>query len=317
VRCSVPLPALAAATLIAGAQESAAHAVAGPRVFPVTLTLDDPGVADEITLPQVTWQRSGGSDGEGTTHEVDLGFEWDKTITEDFALGVADGYDIFRTYGGGTHAGFENVTVIGKYRAAVNAAHEFILSLGVEREFGHTGTTHTGAEPFGSTTPTLYAGKGLGDLPAGWLRPLAVTGELAYTFSDRRLAERQVADPVSGTTTTATNNGASDGWSAGISIQYSLPYLVSQVRDPGLGSFLSHLVPLVEITWSSPATAPSEDRTRWTFAPGVIYLADTFQVGLEALIPGNRAAGTNVGAVAQVHFFLDDIFPRSIGRPVL
>ena len=45
---SLQTAALACAVLIATRPApAAAHAIAGVRVFPVTLTLDDPGVADE------------------------------------------------------------------------------------------------------------------------------------------------------------------------------------------------------------------------------------------------------------------------------
>jgi hypothetical protein len=30
----------------------------------------------------------------------------------------------------------------------------------------------------------------------------------------------------------------------------------------------------------------------------------------------NRQSGTNVGVIAQPHFYLDDIDPRGIGRPI-
>jgi hypothetical protein len=30
----------------------------------------------------------------------------------------------------------------------------------------------------------------------------------------------------------------------------------------------------------------------------------------------NRATGSNIGAIAQLHFYLDDIFPHSLGRPL-
>jgi len=39
-------------------------------------------------------------------------------------------------------------------------------------------------------------------------------------------------------------------------------------------------------------------------------------LGLEAIVPVNRRSGHGVGAVAQLHFFLDDIFPRTFGRPL-
>jgi hypothetical protein len=33
-------------------------------------------------------------------------------------------------------------------------------------------------------------------------------------------------------------------------------------------------------------------------------------------VPLNKSAGPNVGAVALVHFFFDDLFPNSIGKPI-
>jgi hypothetical protein len=51
-------------------------------------------------------------------------------------------------------------------------------------------------------------------------------------------------------------------------------------------------------------------------AVGAIYLADNYQFGLEALIPANKAAGQNVGVIAQFHVFLDDLMPHSLGRPI-
>ena len=36
-----------------------------------------------------------------------------------------------------------------------------------------------------STTPTMYFGKGFGDLPIGCLRPFALTGTLGYRSPTR------------------------------------------------------------------------------------------------------------------------------------
>ena len=52
-------------------------------------------------------------------------------------------------------------------------------------------------------------------------------------------------------------------------------------------------------------------------APGVLYLAQWGEIGVEALIPANKAAGTTVGAVALVHVFLDDLLPTSLGKPLI
>jgi len=127
---------------------------------------------------------------------------------------------------------------------------------------------------------------------------------LSYVVSDRRLNFAQ------------DNGGKPNFWAAGFSVQYSIPYLQSQVKDYGLPDFIGRLVPLVETTWKSPAAAPGGTPATLVVAPGVIYLADTYQVGLEALIPANRAAGPNVGVIAQVHLFFDDLFPTSLGKPL-
>ena len=191
-----------------------------------------------------------------------------------------------------------------------------MLSLGVQRELGGTGTIHTGADHYGATSPTAYFGKGLGDLPIGMLRPLALTGELSYSIADRALKGIQVTDPNSGLISTQFNNGNNNAWAGGLSIQYSIPYLQSQVKDVGLPGLLGDLVPVVEFTWTSPATSPSTQGTTWIAAPGVIYLAQWGEIGLEALIPLNKAAGTNVGVVGLVHVFFDDLLPNSLGKPL-
>jgi hypothetical protein len=309
----------AATVLAAGLSGAHAHAIVGPRVFPVTLTLDDPGVADEASVPTISYQRSGAEDGPGPVHETDIEFEYDKRITRDFGLGLNDGFVIQHTEHDKTRTGFEDVVLTGKYQLYLNAPHELIVSVGVSREFGRTGTRHTGADEYGSTSPTVYVGKGFGDLPIGAFRAFAVTGELSYTIADKELKALPPpsgTNPAPGATAAQFNNGYANSWSGGLSFQYSLPYLVSQVHDIAAPEFFRHLIPLVEVAWTSPATSPSDSPATVTVAPGVIYLGRDYQVALEALIPANRAAGTNVGVVAQLHLFLDDILPHSLGKPI-
>ena len=309
-----------AGLLCLSATPAGAHVIAGARVFPVTLTFDDPGVNDEASLPSFTYQRSGANGGTGPGHEVDLGFEYDKTITPTTALIFNDGYDIQQINGSKTQTGFENLYITAKWQAYTDAEHEFVTSLGVIREVGGTGTIHTGADHYGSTSPTGYFGKGLGDLPIGLLRPLAVTGELSYTIADKQLKQLSPTTVPASSLDTGLpaqyNNGNNNGWSGGVSLQYSIPYLQSQVRNVGLPGLVGNLIPLVEFTWSSPASTPSAQGTTWTAAPGVIYMAQWGEIGLEALIPLNKTTGTNVGAIGLVHFFFDDLFHASIGKPI-
>ena len=56
--------------------------------------------------------------------------------------------------------------------------------------------------------------------------------------------------------------------------------------------------------------------TTGTVNPGFIWVANTFQLGVEALILINRQSGTNVGVIAQLHLYLDDIDPHGIGKPI-
>lgn len=182
-----------------------------------------------------------------------------------------------------------------------------MLSVGVDRDFGRTGTLAIGADTVSTTTPAITFGKGFGDLPIGLLRPLAVTGQVGYAVSERALK----IDPAGG-----DNGGHENRWIGGLSLQYSFSYLEAQVKDHGLPGWLRNLTPLVEVAWSSPANRPSSQPMQLLIAPGVAYSGDWYQVTAELLIPANRNTGKNLGFVAEFHMYLDDIFPKSLGTPV-
>lgn len=54
--------------------------------------------------------------------------------TSNFGIGANYGWDVLQTEHGKTTTGFENLFVTGKYQVYVNAAHEFIASVGIVRE---------------------------------------------------------------------------------------------------------------------------------------------------------------------------------------
>jgi hypothetical protein len=184
----------------------------------------------------------------------------------------------------------------------------------VERDFARTGANGSngavlGNEDSSSTTPTLYFGKGFGDVPVPLLRPLALTGQLGYTIADKKLK----VDPVSGD---PVNNGLSNGWSGGLSLQYSMRYLSAQVKDYGLPAFVNRLTPVVELAWSSSASRPTQDTTQYLWGVGINYTAESYAFGVEALIPGNRNTGAHLGVIAQFHLYFDDLMPRTLGKPI-
>jgi hypothetical protein len=49
----------------------------------------------------------------------------------------------------------------------------------------------------------------------------------------------------------------------------------------------------------------------------VIYVASTYQVGFEAIVPVNGASGNGIGVMGQLHIYLDDLFPKTLGQPLI
>ncbi len=72
-RAAVPIAAVLSLSVASGAS---AHAVCGNRVFPATLTIDDPGVNDELSLPTIEYLPIPAAAGNPSGHSVDYGFEW-------------------------------------------------------------------------------------------------------------------------------------------------------------------------------------------------------------------------------------------------
>jgi hypothetical protein len=303
----------AAAALVA--QPARSHEIVGNRMFPATLAIDDPGVADELSLPTIAVSKTGDVP---PVKQLDISGEYSKLITEDFAVSFSPTWTHLYAPGGPNMvdaSGFQNIETTFKYRLFKNAEHEFVASVGLNIEWGASGAQDVGADRFTTYTPMVYFGKGFGDLPSSlnWARPFALTGQLGYAIPGSN--STVTVDPDNGDVDTEFNPRVLV-W--GASLQYSLPYLKSAVADLGLPDFVNHMIPLVEASLQTPVsnTLSSGTVTTGTINPGVIWVGDKFQVGVEAMIPVNRQSGSNVGAIGQIHFFLDDIFPNSIGRPI-
>jgi len=312
--------AAASASVLALIGAALSHAIVGDRVFPATLTIDDPGVADELSLP--TFSRMTNADG---SIQTDISGEWDKRITENFGVSISNTWTHVRPGGDG----WQNLELGAKYQLFTDAPHEFMLSVGVDAEIGGTGAARVGADNFSTITPSVFFGKGFGDLPDSmmWLKPIAVTGQLGFSFPDP-WKHTFVDIDTSSCDVTMTPSGICGvdvdidhhpvffNW--GFSFQYSLPYLNAHVRQIDGPDFLRRLTPIVEVSLQSPVAnyAGTGTRTTGTVSPGLIYSGDTYQIAVEALIPINKASGKHVGVIAQLHFFLDDIFPNTLGKPI-
>ena len=297
--------ALALVFLALSAAEAFAHCFVGPRFFPATLATDDPCVADEMSLPTVAWSKTG--DVPAAT-EWDVSVELSKRITEDLGISIGDTWSNIHQPGGFTQAGFSNLETTLQYQLLKDGPHELALLLGLIVDWGGTGAINSGlADRWSTLTPTFYFGKGFGDLPQNfsWFRAFAVTGQVGYQVPTNSFDFTQ-------------NVFIPQQLVYGASLQYSMPYLKSEIIDLQLPDFINHLIPIVEVSLTTP-TANNYGNpytTTGTVNPGVIYVDKTFQIGLEAMIPINRASGTGVGVLGQLHLYLDDMFPSSIGQPL-
>ena len=305
---------ICAACEFSGASRAYGHGFAGARFFPATLSTDDPFVADELSLPTVSTIRT---PEDGGTRETDISVDISKRITPNFAIEIGETFNALNPNERRALNGFSNLELSGKYQLVKNRVHEAIVSIGLGVEVGGTGSRSVGADSFSTWTPGLFFGKGLGDLPQDlWLlRPLAITGVFG------------VAIPTSASTRTFTANertGESEldierhpnSFQYDFAVEYSFIYLQEQVRDIGLRAPFDHLIPLVEFSFETPLDRGQEGETTGTINPGIIWAGKYFQLGVEAVVPINERTGNNVGVIAQLHFFLDDLFPHSLGRPL-
>lgn len=290
---ALPIPAAAMAVALSAAPVFA-HGVAGNRFFPATISTDDPAVADELSLPTASRSTTGG---DPSAIQTDIAAEYSKRITSRFGVSFAGDWTHLQGANGAT-SGFQNLETTFKFQGVTDARHEAIVSGGVSIEWGGTGSEKVGADRVSTITPTLYFGKGAGDLPdsLAWLQPAAITGSLGYAI------------PASG--------GGTKVVQSGVAFEYSLPYLHAHIRDFGLPDFVNHVTPLVEMSFQTPVANGQGPPTTGTINPGAIWAGQHYQVGVEAMIPLNRDSGKSVGAVIQIHFYLDDLFPHSIGKPI-
>ncbi len=302
--------------IAAGGPVARAHGVVGDRFFPATLSIDDPFVVDELALPTVSAIRRAATGEAPSTRETELSFEYVKRIAPDLGLVVGHGFRILAPRGERTRTGFGDLELGIKYQFLADPEHEAVASVGLSLGVGGTGARRVEAERFSTVTPSLFFGKGFGDLPDDlpWLRPVAVTGALGYSVPLRGDSTRTVVDPDTGDLALASERNPAV-LRYGFTIQYSLPYLQSNVRDVGLGPVLGRLVPLVEFAFDSPV-GRGGGVSNGSVNPGVIWIGRRMQGGIEAIVPMNGHSGRGFGVLAQLHFYLDDLFPRGLGRPL-
>jgi hypothetical protein len=262
-----------------------AYTAAGDRNFPANLVIPQIAPMDAFWGSASTQPVAGGD-------QTQFAGTYSKLITERLGIQLSDGIT-----GIGAEYGAQNFTALLQYEMIINQTHEFVLSAEIDHEFGGTGSEHVGSPPQSATRFGLTFGKGLGDLPIGYWRPLAITGFVGYQAAE-------AARPKTVNT--------------GFSIQYSVPYLLSKVANIDLPPFIRSMTPMTEIQFNIPAANNSGRGRALVIAPGVSYNEGTgWEFGIEAMIPAAKASGRGVGVVGQLVIQLDYLLSDSIlGRPI-
>jgi len=315
------LAAAAAAVLLILAScrvaSAAAHGRAGERSFPSALTIDDPFVSDELSLPTVLHIKQPGEGNMPPGQLTNISGELSKRIFPDLGLTLSGAYNILDPgENGTTQSGFDNLQVRLKYQFLTIDEHEGAVTAAFGWVAGGTGKKKAGADSFDLFKPALLFGKGMGDLPEAlrWLQPLAVVGVVEGVLPSR-----------SGTKTFMLNDAGdlqvdiekiANVFHWGFAVMYSLPYLENFVTKASLPAVIRQLTPLLEIDVSNPLDRGQAGKTTGTINPGVIWAGKYFQVGVEAVVPINERTGKNIGIRGQINFYLDEIFPTTIGRPI-
>src|ERR1700687_4858608 len=163
--------------LLATCSEGSA-AYVGDRYFPSTLATTVPTPADFynppyfVKLPDTSTTPS--------TREFDIPTTYSRLITKDWSVFFTETFRIIENANTGTRTGFDNLVIGTQYQLYTNPEHQFVVTVGGTAAIGGTGAPGI-ASSFSTLTPTVYIGKGFGDLPdsAAWLRPLNITATAA------------------------------------------------------------------------------------------------------------------------------------------
>ncbi len=269
-----------------------AHGVIGQRFFPESLSVEDPFPSDEADFPAVSFIKGP----EGTERAV--GLEYSKRLSPNLAVGFEVEHVTLSPADPAEErqSGLNNPELFLKYAMLRNPDREAIVSviLSVAPPWGDKNFTERNP----TIAPGLIFGKGLGGLSDGlrYLRPIALGGAVSL-----ETPLGNITDPADQTSTL----------NYGFIVEYSLPYLQSFVKDIGLSKPFSRMIPIVEFSLATPVNGPEHGATTAYVNPGLIWAGKYVQLGAEALIPLNDRTGHNVGVLAVLHWYLDDLAPNA------
>src|SRR3979490_2819841 len=159
--------------LATGSEVSAGYV--GDRFFPSALATTVPTPADFYNPPYFVKLPD-----TATTREFDIPTTYSRLVTKDWSVFFTETFRIIEDANRGTRSGLDNLGVGTQYQLYTNPEHQFVITVGGTAAIGGTGAPGI-ASSFSTLTPTVYIGKGFGDLPdsAAWLQPLTISATAA------------------------------------------------------------------------------------------------------------------------------------------
>jgi hypothetical protein len=251
-----------------------------------------------------------------TTSEIDVGTTFARLITKDWEVNFVETFRILEQVNTPIRSGFDNLVLGTKYTLYSNAEHQFIFMVGGTAAIGGTGSHQINAASFSTLTPTVYVGKGFGDLPdsMAWLRPVNITANVGVAFPTESTSFTTTTLSTGATTFVETTNPNILLWS--FALEYPLLTTSYSGGDRKGIRYVEGWVPLVEFAMTTPLNGPVSGQTTGTVNPGIIWVSRYLQAGVEAIIPINSISGRDIGVRAQAHFYLSEIFPDTFGKPI-
>ena len=237
-----------------------AHGTVGQRKFIEPLFTEDANIKNELHLPRAEFLMLP----DGSSRSFSASFE--KALYPDRWSVVIEQSRGYRRVGGSTIAGFDDLEVGTKFALYHSAEHELVLTTALFLTVP-TGS-HGVAEHRTKLQPALVFAKGFGDLKWGWLRPLALQGDIGYEAAVTGERERHATyDMV---------------------LEYSVPYLNRFIRNadtrfdvehnlrPGHArAILGNMYPFVEFNGSTPLGGTSGSSATF-LRPGAAYVGKYF-----------------------------------------
>jgi hypothetical protein len=263
-----------------------AHGTVGQRKFIEPLFTEDANIKNELDLPRGEFLMLP----DGSFRSFSSSFE--KALYPNRWSVVIEQSRVYRRVAGSTIAGFDDLEVGTKLALYRSAEHELVLTPALFLT-APTGSQSV-AENRTKLQPALVFAKGFGDLRWGWLRPLAVQGDVGYEAAVTGERERHATyDMV---------------------LEYSVPYLNHVIRNADTGfdpernlqldqpsrAILGNMYPFVEFNGSTPVGGTLGSSATF-LRPGAACVGKYFEISAAADVPlRGYLPRRRVGAV--VHF---------------